>query len=212
MVASAVSRVDRIAESRLPELRDRVALQSEDGEVVTYGALAERVERAGGALRGTACARRPLPAGGREQRPMIVLLLAAIRCGAWAVPVNARLSPGEIDAIRAHCRPRRCWFGAESSPDAEGHARHAGARRETVAGAGEVWLSPLDVAADAEAPQADPADEVAVILYTSGSTGAAKGVMLAHRNLAFIAQVSARLRCGLTTAFTSPRPSPIPTA
>ena len=149
MVASAVSRVDRIAESRLPELRDRVALQSEDGEAVTYGALAERVGRAGGALRSAGL--RPgdrFLLVGENCVSMIVLLLAAIRCGAWAIPVNARLSRGEIDAIRAHCRPRRCWFGAESSPDAEAHARHAGARPETVDGAGEVWLSPVDSAVD----------------------------------------------------------------
>ena len=53
MDGMTVHRVDRVVESRLVELRDHVALAAENGETVTYGALAERVERAHVALRDT---------------------------------------------------------------------------------------------------------------------------------------------------------------
>jgi hypothetical protein len=60
--------------------------------------------------------------------------------GAWAVPVNARLSPGEIDAIPPTLR---CWFGRVRPTRKGMHAMQvldADSRR-----AGEVWR-PLDVA------------------------------------------------------------------
>ena len=170
----AAQRIDRVAESRLPEQRDHVALQAENGEIVTYGALAERVERTHVALRDAGL--RPgdrMLLVGENSVSMIVLLLAAIRCRAWAVPVNARLSRGEIDAIRAHCRPRLTCFSNEC--------------------AGQAWRSTLDGTVHPEAPEDDPAREVAVMLYTSGSTGTPKGVMLTHRNLMYIAQLSAQL-------------------
>jgi long-chain acyl-CoA synthetase len=49
----------------------------------------------------------------------------------------------------------------------------------------------------AEKVHASPADQVAALIYTTGTTGNPKGVMLTHRNLLFIAAVSSTLR-GLT--------------
>ena len=41
---------------------------------------------------------------------------------------------------------------------------------------------------------ADPANQVGALIYTTGTTGDPKGVMLTHRNLLFIARVSSALR------------------
>ncbi|MCC5989192.1 MAG: long-chain fatty acid--CoA ligase, partial [Pararhodobacter sp.] len=46
----------------------------------------------------------------------------------------------------------------------------------------------------AEPVSDDPAGQVAAMLYTSGTTGAPKGVMLSHRTLAFNAGIAARMR------------------
>src|SRR6476619_7422868 len=39
--------------------------------------------------------------------PLVAVLFAITSVGAWVVNVNARLSPRELDAVRAHCTPRR---------------------------------------------------------------------------------------------------------
>ncbi len=56
-------------------------------------------------------------------------------------------------------------------------------------------LGPLDDRTACRKPSiADPAQQVAALIYTTGTTGDPKGVMLTHRNLLFIARVSSALR------------------
>ncbi|WP_158290122.1 class I adenylate-forming enzyme family protein [Ramlibacter sp. WS9] len=162
-----------------------VALLAEDGEALTYADLAARVD---------ACARSLADAGlaagqravlvGENSVDMIVVLLAAMRLGAWAVPLNARMSASEIDGICAHCAPRLAYFSA-GSPEAVAHALRHGAMAGSADG-----LSRGLVALREDGTQADGGDDVAVMIYTSGSTGTPKGVMLTHANLDFVTQAS----------------------
>ncbi len=100
----------------------------------------------------------------------VALIFALASLDAWSVTVNARLSEGELESIRAHCGPR-CVLTAT----AEG-----------------VTVDAVDRAAVAE-----PAWQVAALVYTTGTTGQPKGVMLTHANLLFVAATSSTLR-GLT--------------
>ncbi len=120
-----------------------------------------------------------------------VAFFAASRLGVWAVPVNARMAPHELDRIVAHADPAMILFTSAISPEALSHAEKFGAAR-VVTGAGPVHL--LRRKAPPDEGTAQGADGVAVLLYTTGTTGDPKGVMLSHGNLLFAAQASAELR------------------
>ncbi len=122
----------------------------------------------------------------------IVLLFATAALDAWALLTNARLSATEIDAIRDHARPRLTAFAVESSKEASGHAERFDAQpAESFMGA---WSFVIDETVTAEPLETDSARQCAALIYTTGTTGAPKGVMLSHRNLLFIAAISSTLR------------------
>lgn len=118
----------------------------------------------------------------------VAALFACSRIGAWAVPVNARLTGPEMSRILAHAQPAVALLTTAVSPDARAHARRLGAR--PLAGAfGQMHMATPCPSAP---PEAD--DDVAVLLYTTGTTGTPKGVMLTHANLCHAAPVSAQVR------------------
>ena len=125
----------------------------------------------------------------------VVLLFATAQLDAWALVSNARLSAAELDAIRAHAQPRLVAYAVESSPDASQHAqRHGAATAPALAPAIGAWAFALDNAVTAEPVERASERQCAALIYTTGTTGAPKGVMLSHRNLLFIAAMSSGLR------------------
>jgi long-chain acyl-CoA synthetase len=125
---------------------------------------------------------------------LAALVLAASEMNAWAVVVNPRLSNREIDQIREHSGARRVFYVGGVSPAAQNHAERHGAGMHQLGRLGGVGVGPLQADVDPEPVETDPARQVAVLLYTSGTTGNPKGVMLTHRNLLFNARVTGQLR------------------
>ncbi len=119
----------------------------------------------------------------------VALILAVSRVGAWSCGVNARMAPGEIDAFAAKADARVCYFTSAVSPAAADHAERLHARASSVPG-----LHRTALRKDAQ-PESEPlASSVGAIIFTSGTTGSPKGVLMTHDGVTHFGRVSAESR------------------
>jgi acyl-CoA synthetase (AMP-forming)/AMP-acid ligase II len=121
----------------------------------------------------------------------VALIFAAAELDAWIVNVNARLSHAEVATIRQHSGARRVLYLVADSAEAGMHAKRDAAA--AIGGMAGLSAGPLNQQCSAE-PVEPGNGQVAALIYTTGTTGQPKGVMLTHRNLLFIAAVSSTLR------------------
>ena len=119
-----------------------------------------------------------------------LLYLATVRAGGVFLPLNTAYTPAEIAYFLTDAEPRVFVCSPERAAGLAQIAENAGARLETMG----VWGA--DKSADeigsffaAIPEEADfqtverTADDLATILYTSGTTGRSKGAMTTHGNL-----------------------------
>jgi long-chain acyl-CoA synthetase len=193
LLAGLPARLSAIPAHWAARTPDAIALH-EAGRSWTYAQLQRSVEHAAQLLRQLDVrAGDRLMVVGENGALQVALIFACASIDAWIVNVNARLSAREIDTIAEHSSARRLLFLAGASPEAAAHAARRGASAVSVDGMGELLAGDLNEASIAE--DTVPGNEqVAALIYTTGTTGQSKGVMLTHRNLLFIAAVSSTLR------------------
>jgi acyl-CoA synthetase (AMP-forming)/AMP-acid ligase II len=125
---------------------------------------------------------------------LAALIFACSELDAWPVVVNPRLSPRELDQIYVHSGARRIFITTESSKEAAAHAVRLGAELHRIGPLSGVGVSALNETTEPEPVEVDRARQVAALMYTSGTTGQPKGVMLSHRGMLFAASASVLLR------------------
>jgi fatty-acyl-CoA synthase len=161
-----------------------------EGSETPYAELAQRVTTAASALAALGVQRGDVVAFlGVNHPAVLVLLFACARLGAMLLPLNWRLAPPEHARVLADCSPRVLFV----EPAFAEQARAVGSAIPATA------LSVLERAAQKEAPRAGDEHSPLLLCYTSGATGAPKGVVLTQRALAWNAVNSSHMH-DLTSA------------
>ena len=115
----------------------------------------------------------------------LVLYLATVRAGAVYLPLNTAYTLNELDYFIGDAEPSLVVCDPSKAEGIRSIAAKVGARVETLGADGK---GSLTEAADKAKPEfatvARGNDDLAAILYTSGTTGRSKGAMLSHDNLA----------------------------
>ena len=175
-----------VVSSRFPA-PEKVFIENHDGVKTTYRDLAEGSARMASALAALGVVPGDRVAVQVDKSPEAILLyLGCVRAGAIFLPLNTAYTPAEIAYFLGDAEPRVFVCDPASreklAPVAEkagvAHVVTLGVKRDgTLA---EHFASASTTFTDATRGP----DDLAAILYTSGTTGRSKGAMLSHDNLA----------------------------
>ncbi len=170
--------------ARMPSA-DRTFIETPTGRIITYGDLVEGTGRIARAL-----VARGVRPGDRvavqvEKSPEAVMLyLACVRAGAVFLPLNTAYTLAELDYFLGDAEPALVVCDPKSRDGLTPVAGRYGAGIDTldVEGKGSLMERAAAEAPDIADVERGP-DDLAAILYTSGTTGRSKGAMLSHDNL-----------------------------
>ena len=173
---------------------ERHARQRPDGTAIRYGdrqwswaQWASRIRRAAAALRAAGVQRGQCVAFLDKNHPACLeILFAAASIGAVTTVVNWRLAGDELVHVLNDSRPRLLFVGAELRAAVEAAAAQVpGLDRIIVVGDDEdEYESLLAAASPVQAAAEVDESETALVIYSSGTTGRPKGVLLSQRALA----------------------------
>lgn len=138
-----------------------------------------------------------LPAGSRiavqvEKSPeALMLYLASIRAGLVYLPLNTAYRESEVEYFLTDAEPAVVVCDSKNQEWISRLADKTGTAHVYTLdedGSGSLALAAASQSAEFDTVQSLP-DDLAAILYTSGTTGRSKGAMLSHRNLSSNAEV-----------------------
>jgi len=168
-------------------LTSTAVIDAASGRATSYGELLEQVDRIAGALAARGIGPGDVVALHSPNSPAFVALFHGIlRAGATVTTVNSLYTGDEIDRQLADSHARLANTVGVLRENMVAGATAAGVETVMVVdgAAGHESLADwLGEGCSAPAVSIDPATHLAVLPYSSGTTGLAKGVMLTHRNL-----------------------------
>jgi malonyl-CoA/methylmalonyl-CoA synthetase len=172
-----------IIRARMPA-PDRPFITHPDGTAISYGDLVAMSGRIAAAL--VAAGVKPgdrVAVQVEKSANALMLYLACVRAGAVFLPLNSAYTLAELEYFIGDAEPSLIVCDPSKAVGIAAISR--GAVVETLDAKGEGSLVARAAALPgAFADVARGADDLAAILYTSGTTGRSKGAMLSHDNLA----------------------------
>jgi malonyl-CoA/methylmalonyl-CoA synthetase len=181
-----------LIESRLPRDLAAPCIETHDGLVYSWRDLHFASARLAGWLASLALPRDPDGSAARvavqvEKSPeALMLYLATLRAGLVYVPLNTAYQRAEVEYFLNDARPAVVVCSPARARQIEPLARAAGVQHVLTLGERRdgTLLAAAAPFADSFGTVPRSADDLAAILYTSGTTGRSKGAMLTHGNLA----------------------------
>jgi malonyl-CoA/methylmalonyl-CoA synthetase len=175
-----------------PARRRSIAIQTEAGLAYSFQDLDHASGRIANWLESLGLDNGALVAVQVEKSPEAVMLyLACLRAGLVFVPLNTAYRAGEMAYFLEDARPALVVGDPAARAWVEPLARAAGCPLVESLGTQRdgTLLEKAVRFSDRHAVQAVSPDQLAAILYTSGTTGRSKGAMLTHKNLKSNAEV-----------------------
>jgi malonyl-CoA/methylmalonyl-CoA synthetase len=165
---------------------NRLAIETIDGQRISYADLMARAGRMANVLVNSGVKPGDRVAAQTEKSvPGLVLYLAAVRAGAVYLPLNTAYTLNELEYFITDAEPSLVVCDPSKAEAIGAIAAKVGAKVLTLGADGRGSLTDAAAKAGAEfATVARADDDLAAILYTSGTTGRSKGAMLTHDNLA----------------------------
>ena len=164
----------------------RPAIETIAGARISYGELVARAGQMANVLvdRGVKPGDR-VAAQTEKSVPALVLYLAAVRAGAVYLPLNTAYTLNELEYFITDAEPSLVVCDPSKAEGIGRICSKVGAKVDTLGADGNGSLSDAATTASANFETIRRADDdLAAILYTSGTTGRSKGAMLTHDNLA----------------------------
>jgi len=179
-------------QSRFPKDLSAPCLMDANGVGISYGALDEKTAKMAGCLLGLGVKKGDRVAVQADKsQEAVVLYLACLRAGAVYLPLNTAYTADELDYFLSDATPVIVVCDPKMEAALKPIVTHNKLSHLLTLdgdGLGSLMAAFEKAVSKNEICEVE-GDELAAILYTSGTTGRSKGAMLSHDNLSSNAEV-----------------------